>query len=243
MSRCFEEGRHTRGPSKSLRVTSRKALCLKLGPWRQHRATPAFGIEWMGSLRGHGSMAFSRSASVGPGRCSPDAAGGVTEPRGGRRPAAGGWRRGACRRERLVSQGQQDSAAKGSAKINEKAKEIQQKVQQGRQRRGNSRRSWPDVLEDTAKQYDPYLNQLHDLKPPGGPSRKQWNDFHGRDRQRRFAPDPGPRGPRRRGRRPATSLQTPHRTKFTQIARRHAPRSRTKYRLRRTACRANGPTS
>src|SRR4051812_25572789 len=63
----------------------------------------------------------------------------------------------------------------GSAKINEKAQDIQQKVQQADSAE-EQQKVVADVLEDTAKEYDPYLAQLHDLKPPAD-IEDDWNKF------------------------------------------------------------------
>jgi uncharacterized phage infection (PIP) family protein YhgE len=53
----------------------------------------------------------------------------------------------------------------GSEKINSKSQEIQDKVQQAKSSE-EQQKAVADVLEDTAKEYDPYLDKLAALKPP-----------------------------------------------------------------------------
>jgi hypothetical protein len=53
----------------------------------------------------------------------------------------------------------------GAAKINDKAKEVQSKVQQAKSAE-EQQKAVADVLEDTAKEYDPYLERLKKLRPP-----------------------------------------------------------------------------
>jgi hypothetical protein len=80
----------------------------------------------------------------------------------------------ALSQDELVSQANQ-ICRDGSAKINEKAQEVQQKVQQADSAE-EQQKVVADVLEETAKEYDPYLDKLHDLKPPAN-LEKEWNDF------------------------------------------------------------------
>jgi len=62
----------------------------------------------------------------------------------------------------------------GSAKINDKAREVQQKLQ-GKSI-GEQQKVVADVLQETAKEYDPYLARLHDLHPPQDIS-AEWTKF------------------------------------------------------------------
>src|SRR5262245_48456268 len=54
----------------------------------------------------------------------------------------------------------------GSEKINAKSQEIQQKIQDAGADIEAQQKAVADVLEDTAKEYDPYLDRLQDLNPP-----------------------------------------------------------------------------
>jgi hypothetical protein len=63
----------------------------------------------------------------------------------------------------------------GSAKINAKAREAQKKLQ-GADSAQEQQTAVADVLEDTAKEYDPYLERLHDLHPPEDIA-TAWSDF------------------------------------------------------------------
>jgi hypothetical protein len=54
----------------------------------------------------------------------------------------------------------------GSEKINAKSQEIQQKIQEAGADVEAQQKALAEVLEDTAKEYDPYLDRLHDLDPP-----------------------------------------------------------------------------
>ena len=74
----------------------------------------------------------------------------------------------------LVSKANQ-ICREGAQKINTKAQEVQSKIQDAKTAE-EQQKVVADVLEDTAKEYDPYLDQLHDLKPPAD-LEKQWNDF------------------------------------------------------------------
>ena len=70
-----------------------------------------------------------------------------------------------CRRTELVSQANK-ICREGSEKINAKAQEIQHEDPGGQEPPEEQQKAVADVLEDTAKEYDPYLDQLDDLKPP-----------------------------------------------------------------------------
>jgi hypothetical protein len=76
----------------------------------------------------------------------------------------GGGGGDALSQDELVSQANK-ICREGSAKINQNAQDVQQKVQQADSAQ-EQQKVVADVLEETAKEYDPYLNQLHDLKPP-----------------------------------------------------------------------------
>jgi hypothetical protein len=89
---------------------------------------------------------------------------------------SGGGGGDALSQEELVSQANK-ICRDGSAKINQKAEEVQQKVQEANSAQ-EQQKVVADVLEDTAKAYDPYLAQLHDLKPPPN-LEGEWNKFMG----------------------------------------------------------------
>src|ERR1044072_1311929 len=76
--------------------------------------------------------------------------------------------------DELVSKANQ-ICREGSQKINAKAQEIQSKIQDAKSAE-EQQKVVADVLEDTAKEYDPYLDQLHDLTPPDD-LKDDWNDF------------------------------------------------------------------
>jgi hypothetical protein len=63
----------------------------------------------------------------------------------------------------------------GAEKINSKTQEIQDKIQQAKSAK-DQQKAVADVLEDTAKEYDPYLERLADLKPPEAIS-DDWQKF------------------------------------------------------------------
>jgi hypothetical protein len=63
----------------------------------------------------------------------------------------------------------------GSAKINAKAREAQKKLQSAASAQ-EQQTAVADILEDTAKEYDPYLERLHDLHPPEDIA-TAWSDF------------------------------------------------------------------
>jgi hypothetical protein len=76
--------------------------------------------------------------------------------------------------DELVSKANQ-ICREGSQKINAKAQEIQSKIQDAKSAE-EQQKAVADVLEDTAKEYDPYLDQLRDLQPPDN-LKDDWNDF------------------------------------------------------------------
>jgi uncharacterized phage infection (PIP) family protein YhgE len=63
----------------------------------------------------------------------------------------------------------------GSAKINTKAKEVQGKINDAKTAQ-EQQKAVADVLEETAKEYDPYLARLGDLRPPENIS-GDWKKF------------------------------------------------------------------
>jgi len=64
----------------------------------------------------------------------------------------------------------------GSEKINAKSQEIQKKIQDAGADIEAQQKAVADVLEDTAKEYDPYLDRLHDLNPPEN-IQDDWDKF------------------------------------------------------------------
>jgi hypothetical protein len=64
----------------------------------------------------------------------------------------------------------------GSEKVNAKAQEIQEKIQDAGSDIEAQQKAVADVLEDTAKEYDPYLDQLGDLNPPEN-VQADWDKF------------------------------------------------------------------
>jgi hypothetical protein len=65
----------------------------------------------------------------------------------------------------------------GAEKINAKAKEVQTKIQDAKSAQ-EQQKAVADVLEETAKEYDPYLAQLADLHPPEAIT-ADWKNFLG----------------------------------------------------------------
>jgi hypothetical protein len=65
----------------------------------------------------------------------------------------------------------------GAEKINSKTQEIQDKIAQAKSAE-DQQKAVADVLEDTAKEYDPYLARLGDLEPPENLS-ADWQKFLG----------------------------------------------------------------
>jgi hypothetical protein len=80
----------------------------------------------------------------------------------------------ALSQEEFVSQANKICRA-GSEKINAKAKEVQSKIQDAKSPE-EQQKAVADVLEETAKEYDPYLGQLADLHPPDSIS-GDWKKF------------------------------------------------------------------
>ena len=86
----------------------------------------------------------------------------------------GGGGGGELSQDELVSKANQ-ICREGATKINAKAQDIQQKIQNAKSPE-DQQKAVADVLEQTAKEYDPYLQQLHDLRPPAN-LQQDWNDF------------------------------------------------------------------
>jgi hypothetical protein len=63
----------------------------------------------------------------------------------------------------------------GSEKINAKTQEVQSKIQDAKTAE-DQQKAVADVLEETAKEYDPYLERLADLSPPEDIS-AEWKKF------------------------------------------------------------------
>jgi len=66
--------------------------------------------------------------------------------------------------QEFVSQANQ-ICKEGAEKINAKTQEVQGKIQRAKTA-SEQQKAVADVLEETAKEYDPYLARLGDLKPP-----------------------------------------------------------------------------
>jgi hypothetical protein len=79
-------------------------------------------------------------------------------------------------RDEFVSKANQ-ICREGAEKINAKTQEVQGKIQQAKGVK-EQQKAVADVLEDTAKEYDPYLQRLGDLKPPEELS-SDWQKFLG----------------------------------------------------------------
>ena len=71
---------------------------------------------------------------------------------------------GTLSRDEFVSQANQ-ICREGAEKINSKTQEVQGKIQRAKTA-SEQQNAVADVLEETAKEYDPYLARLGDLKPP-----------------------------------------------------------------------------
>jgi uncharacterized phage infection (PIP) family protein YhgE len=54
----------------------------------------------------------------------------------------------------------------GEERINAKAEEVQKKLQDAGESAEDQQKAVADALEETAKEYDPYLERLDDLNPP-----------------------------------------------------------------------------
>jgi hypothetical protein len=65
----------------------------------------------------------------------------------------------------------------GAEKINSKTQEVQGKIQQAKSAE-EQQKAVADVLEETAKEYDPYLERLGELKPPEALA-DDWKKFLG----------------------------------------------------------------
>jgi uncharacterized phage infection (PIP) family protein YhgE len=83
---------------------------------------------------------------------------------------------GTLSRDEFVSKAN-DICRQGAEKINSKTQEIQDKIQQAKTAE-DQQKAVADVLEDTAKEYDPYLDRLGDLDPPADIS-ADWKKFLG----------------------------------------------------------------
>jgi hypothetical protein len=66
----------------------------------------------------------------------------------------------------------------GAEKIQTKTGEIQQKMQEAGNDAQAQEKVIADVLEETAKDYQPYLDRLHDLNPPSDID-AEWDKFLG----------------------------------------------------------------
>jgi hypothetical protein len=66
----------------------------------------------------------------------------------------------------------------GEEKINAKAQEVQQKLRDAGNDAEAQQKAVADVLEETAKEYDPYLERLGDLNPPEE-LQADWDKFLG----------------------------------------------------------------
>jgi hypothetical protein len=64
----------------------------------------------------------------------------------------------------------------GAEKIESKTEDAQQKMQEAGADAQAQQKVLADVLESTAKEYDPYLERLHDLNPPEDIS-ADWDKF------------------------------------------------------------------
>jgi hypothetical protein len=93
---------------------------------------------------------------------------------GGDDNSGGGGGGSELSQDELVSKAN-EICREGATKINAKAQEIQKKIQEAKGAE-EQQKAVADVLEETAKEYDPYLEQLHDLKPPADLS-DDWNKF------------------------------------------------------------------
>jgi len=81
---------------------------------------------------------------------------------------------GTLSRDEFVSQANQ-ICREGAEKINSKTQEVQGKIQQAKTPK-EQQKAVADVLEETAKEYDPYLARLGDLKPPADID-AEWQKF------------------------------------------------------------------
>ena len=97
--------------------------------------------------------------------------GGGDDGNGGNGGGGGGE---ALSQDELVSKANQ-ICREGSEKINAKAQEVQSKIQKAKSAE-EQQKAVADVLEETAKEYDPYLDQLRDLQPPEN-LKADWDKF------------------------------------------------------------------
>ena len=97
--------------------------------------------------------------------------GGGDDNNGGNGGGGGGE---ALSQDELVSKANQ-ICREGSQKINAKAQEVQDKISKADSAE-EQQKVVADVLEDTAEEYDPYLDQLHDLTPPDD-LKADWDKF------------------------------------------------------------------
>jgi hypothetical protein len=66
----------------------------------------------------------------------------------------------------------------GSAALNKKTEEVQQRVQEAAGDPEEQQKVVADVLEEVTKEYEPYLDRLHDLNPPSNID-AAWDRFLG----------------------------------------------------------------
>jgi hypothetical protein len=97
--------------------------------------------------------------------------GGGDDNNGGNGGGGGGE---ALSQDELVSKANQ-ICREGSQKINAKAQEVQDKISKADSAE-EQQKVVADVLEETAKEYDPYLDQLRDLDPPAN-LKQDWDKF------------------------------------------------------------------
>src|SRR3954452_18471826 len=95
---------------------------------------------------------------------------------GGSGSRGGGGGGGTLSQDEFVSQANQ-ICREGAEKINSKAQEVKGKIQQAKTAE-EQQKAVADVLEETAKEYDPYLERLGELKPPEALA-DDWKKFLG----------------------------------------------------------------
>jgi uncharacterized phage infection (PIP) family protein YhgE len=83
---------------------------------------------------------------------------------GGDDNSSGGGGSSELSQDELVSKAN-EICREGATKINAKAQDIQKKIQEAKSAE-EQQKAVADALEETAKEYDPYLDQLKDLNPP-----------------------------------------------------------------------------
>jgi len=84
---------------------------------------------------------------------------------GGDDDGGGGGGGDALSQEEFVSEANK-ICREGEEKINAKTQEVQQKLQDAGESAEEQQKAVADALEETAKEYDPYLDRLKDLNPP-----------------------------------------------------------------------------